>query len=87
MGISISRAEMTEYLNKIHMKTVRVFASLKDEDMARSIIKGVENYTYTEEILAQIRHIMYNIGYGNSCLRENGLPESDWYAYNEKEDE
>lgn len=85
-GISISRDEMKEYLNKIHSKTERVFASLSDSDMTRPIIKGVEKYTYTDVILGQIRHIMYNIGYCNSCLREHGQPEADWYAYNEDED-
>lgn len=86
-GTYITRNEMKEYLEKIHNKTIRIFELLSDIDMARPIMKGIENYTYTDVVLGQIRHIMYNVGYCNSCLRENGLPEADWYAYNEYDED
>ncbi|MBH1942105.1 DinB family protein [Mobilitalea sibirica] len=83
--ISISKEQMLEYLNNIHLKTLQVFEELQDKDLGEPIINGVDNYTYLDVITGQIRHIMYNIGYCNACLREHGLPESDWYSYNEKD--
>jgi hypothetical protein len=81
--VSISRDEMKEYLEKIHVKTSRIFDSLDDERMAVPIMEGHVKYTYTDVIIGQIRHIMYNIGYLNGILRSHGAEESDWYAYNE----
>jgi hypothetical protein len=84
--LSITRTQMADYLEKIHIKTEQFFQALQDEDLAAPIISGVENYTYLDVITGQIRHIMYNIGYCNALLREQKLPEADWYSYNEKDD-
>jgi len=84
-GLFISQEEMREYLNRIHVKTARIFDRLDDEKLGTSIVGDNQQYTYMDVISGQIRHIMYNIGYLNGILRERGLPESDWYAYNEPE--
>lgn len=83
--ISVSRAEMQEYLDRIRMKVERFFKALDDEKLGEPIEPGNLQYTYTDVIVGQIRHIMYNIGYLNGILREKDLPESDWYSYNEEE--
>jgi hypothetical protein len=82
-NITISRSDMKEYLKRIKAKTVNVFDSLDDGKMALPIINEQTSFTYMDVITAQIRHIMYNIGYLNGILRSKGLAESDWYAYNE----
>ncbi len=84
-GLFISKEKMTAYLDAIQAKTTRIFNSLNDEMLNISVYNNDPRYTYTDVILGQIRHIMYNIGYLNGILRELGLPESDWYAYNEPE--
>jgi hypothetical protein len=83
-GLIISRAEMKEYLERIHKKTDRIFDSLEDERLGVPITEGAEHYTYADVIMGQIRHIMYNLGYLNGILRSDGAPESDWYSYNEE---
>ncbi|MHB8130976.1 MAG: DinB family protein [Mobilitalea sp.] len=84
--VSVSRTDMREYLEKIHVKTSRIFDSLDDEQMGVPIVAGSDKFTYTDVIMGQIRHIMYNIGYLNKILRDHGAEESDWYAYNEDDD-
>ncbi len=84
-GLFISREKMMEYLQAIQTKTTRIFDNLNDKKLSASVYKNDPQYTYTDVILGQIRHVMYNIGYLNGILRELGLPESDWYAYNEPE--
>lgn len=84
-GLFISRDKMREYIGAIHTKTTCIFNNLNDEKLNISVYNSNPQYTYTDVILGQIRHIMYNIGYLNGVLRELGLPESDWYAYNEPE--
>jgi hypothetical protein len=83
--ISVSREDIIEYLTRIHVKTSRIFDILEDEQMAVSVFDKQMNFTYTDVIMAQIRHIMYNIGYLNGILRSKGIDESDWYAYNEED--
>jgi hypothetical protein len=85
-GVSISRADMREYLTRIKSKTAAIFSNLDDAHMAQPIIEGQKNYTYMDVITSQIRHIMYNVGYLNGILRSKGLEESDWYAYNEEDE-
>lgn len=83
-GLFISKEKMQEYLEEIQKKTTRIFDSLEDEKLGTSVYNNHPLYTYADVIVGQIRHIMYNIGYLNDILRGLGLPESDWYAYNEK---
>lgn len=83
-GIMISKAEMAEYLECIHQKTGRIFDSLDDGRLGLPIMEGAKNYTYADVIMGQIRHIMYNLGFLNGILRKDGVPESDWYSYNEE---
>jgi len=84
-GLFISQDRMLEYLDAIQTKTSRIFNHLNDDKLGTSVYDNDPLYTYADVILGQIRHIMYNIGYLNGILRELGLPESDWYAYNEPE--
>lgn len=84
--LHISLADMKAYLQKLEEKLGRFFEWLYDDRMAQPVIEGESQFTYTDVIACQIRHIMYNIGYCNGILRQKGLEESDWYAYNEKED-
>lgn len=86
-GLLISREDMRLYLNVIREKTTRIFDGLHDELLGEVAVDPGLPYTYTDAdiITGQIRHLMYNIGYLNGILREQGLPESDWYAYNEPE--
>jgi len=80
----ISQSDMNDYLKKIHCKTVAVFNNMTDEKLGKPIIDGgSKEYTHMDVTVGQIRHIMYNIGSLNRLLRDKGLPESDWYAYNE----
>lgn len=76
---------MLEYLDAIQVKTTCVFDSLDDQKLCVPVLDNATHHTYADVIVGQIRHIMYNIGYLNGILRELGLPESDWYAYNEPE--
>ena len=84
-GLFIPQNKMLEYLDAIQMKTTCLFDNLNDEKLSTSVYGNNPQYTYADVIIGQIRHIMYNIGYLNGILRELGLPESDWYAYNEPE--
>lgn len=84
-GLFISQAKMLEYLDAIQTKTTCIFDSLNDEKLSVPVCNNDLQHTYADVIVGQIRHIMYNIGYLNGILRELGLPESDWYAYNEPE--
>jgi hypothetical protein len=83
----ISRTDMIAYVEKLAEKCARFFEGLDDQKLGELIIPGHDNYTYEDVILGQTRHVMYNIGYLNGILRGLDLPESDWYSYNEKEDE
>jgi len=83
--LMVSREDMLIYLDKLDSKTERFFSNLHDGMLGESIVKGEENDTYADVILCQTRHVMYNVGYLNGILRSLDLPESDWYAYNEKE--
>ncbi len=84
-GLFISQEQMLKYIDAIQTKTTDIFDNLNDEKLGTSVYNDDPQYTYTDVILGQIRHIMYNIGYLNGILRELGLPESDWYSYNEPE--
>jgi hypothetical protein len=84
-GLFISQDKMLEYLDAIQAKTTSLFDRLNDEKLSNSVFGNNPQFTYADVIIGQIRHIMYNIGYLNGILRELGLPESDWYAYNEPE--
>lgn len=84
-GLLVSRDEMRAYCEAIHLKTERIFASLTDERLSGQIIDAEASYTVADMVIGQIRHIMYNIGHLNVALKANGLPASEWYAYNEPE--
>ncbi len=84
-GLYISQVKMQEYLDAIQKKTTYLFDNLNDEKLSTSVFGNNPQFTYADVIIGQIRHIMYNIGYLNGILRELGLLESDWYAYNEPE--
>lgn len=84
-GLFISQEKMLAYLDAIQMKSTCLFDNLNDEKLSTSVFGDNPQFTYADVIIGQIRHIMYNIGYLNGILRELGLPESDWYAYNEPE--
>lgn len=83
-SLAVSRSDIKEYLKRIHVKTARIFDTLDDSKLGSVI--PMENYTNLDVIMAQSRHIMYNIGYLNGILRSKGLAESDWWAYNEHEE-
>ena len=82
----VSREDMLLFMDRLAQKTARFFDHLDDEKLGSDIVKGVPNYTYADVIFCQIRHVMYNVGYLNGILRSLDLEESDWYAYNEKEE-
>lgn len=82
-GVSVSRADLREYLRRIRTKLSALFAALDDAALARAVRDGVEEFTLLDVFVGQTRHIMYNIGYCNGILRERDLEESDWYSYNE----
>ncbi len=84
-GLFLSRDKMLAYLEAIQRKTARIFDGLNDEALGVAVTVDDQRYSYADVIVGQIRHIMYNIGYLNGILREKGLPESDWYSYNEPE--
>ncbi|WFR58375.1 hypothetical protein QA584_04710 [Anaerocolumna sp. AGMB13025] len=84
-GLFISQEKMLAYLDAIQAKTTCLFDALNDEKLGTSVFGDNPQFTYADVITGQIRHIMYNLGYLNGILRELGLPESDWYAYNEPE--
>jgi hypothetical protein len=85
-GVSLSREEMREYLNSIREKLERVFAAMREDRLIEPLSAGEPAMTPLDVVLSQSRHVMYNIGYCNGILRAHGLPESDWYAYNEPVD-
>ncbi|NLV58060.1 MAG: DinB family protein [Clostridiales bacterium] len=84
-GLFISRKEMLCYLERIGQKTARIFDSLEDDQLSVPVEGDDPHYSYADVIVGQIRHVMYNIGYLNGILRQQGMPESDWYSYNEPE--
>ena len=84
-GLFISREIMRAYLDAIQTKTSRVFDNMDDEKLSVPVCGDNQQYSYADVIVGQIRHVMYNIGYLNGILRGRGLPESDWYSYNEPE--
>ncbi len=84
-SLMVSREDILIFLDKLQTKTQRYFDNLHDGMLGDSIVKGVENYTYADAVIGQIRHVMYNVGYLNGILRSLDLEESDWYSYNEKE--
>jgi hypothetical protein len=84
-GVSLSRADMKEYLARIRKKLNRVFFALSDASLGQQVLPEQDHMTLLDIIFTQTRHIMYNIGYCNGILRAQGMPESDWYAYNETE--
>lgn len=84
-GLFISQDDMHKYLDAIHAKVRRIFDALDDALLNISVYKNDPRHTYVDVIVGQIRHIMYNVGYLNGILRELGMSESDWYAYNEPE--
>ena len=81
--VSISRAEMREYLRRIRAKLNAQFAALDDAALARPVYDGTETYTLLDILFVQSRHLLYNVGYCNGIRRERNLEESDWYSYNE----
>ena len=84
--VSISRAEIREYLRRIRAKLNALFAALDDAALTRPVFEGAEETTLLDVFFGQSRHIMYNVGYCNGILREHNLEESDWYSYNESTD-
>ncbi len=82
----ISRETMLVFLEKLRIKTERFFDGLTNEKLSRNIIPKNDSCTYADVVFCQIRHVMYNVGYLNGILRSLNLPESDWYAYNEKDE-
>ena len=84
--VSLSRVDMKGYLARIREKLDRIFAAMLDQDLPRPVFPDQAHLTLLDVIFTQTRHIMYNVGYCNGILRTRGLPESDWYAYNETEE-
>jgi len=80
----LTKAQLKEYMVKIHSKTERIFERLNDDLLSTPIIQGKFDYTYADVIMGQIRHIMYHVGHCNSILRNNDLPAVEWIAHNEK---
>lgn len=80
----LTKEQLKEYLMKIHLKTERIFEKLNDVLLVTPIIKDKNDYTYSDVIMGQIRHIMYHVGHCNSILRNNGLLAVEWIAHNEK---
>lgn len=81
----ISRSDMEQYIKLLEIKLDCFFSKLEDEDLGRPIAPGADYHTYTDVFVCQNRHVMYNVGYLNGLFRSLELPESDWWAYNEKE--
>lgn len=82
----ISRETMRRYLRLICEKLVRIFAAMADTDLSLPAFIQEPQVTLLDAIFSQTRHIMYNVGYCNGILRERGLEETDWYAYNEPDE-
>ena len=82
----LSRGIMRLYLRLIRQKLNRICASLADSDLARPALDSEPEVTLLDAIFSQARHIMYNVGYCNGILRRLDLDESDWYAYNERDE-
>lgn len=80
----LTKAQLKEYIMKIHVKTERIFEKLNDVLLATPIIKDKHDYTYANVIMGQIRHIMYHVGHCNSILRNGNLPAVEWISHNEK---
>jgi len=80
----LTKEQLKEYLMKIHLKTERIFEKLNDEMLMTPIIPGKDDYTYSDVILEQVRHIMYHVGHCNSILRSKGLPAVEWIAHDDK---
>jgi len=84
-GLSISRESMRAYLRLIREKLTQIFASIKKSDLSSPVFAQEPEVTLMDAIFSQTRHIMFNIGYCNGILRQQNLPEADWYAYNESD--
>lgn len=84
-GQFLSRCAMSEYLSAILTEVAAFFDSLDDEKLAEKVAPEMCPHTFADAIAGQLRHIMYNLGLLNGILRRHGLPEADWYAYNEVE--
>lgn len=84
-SLFISRADMQEYIRLLFIKSKRFFTRLDDKRLSESVVDDRQDLTYADVLMTQLRHIMYNIGYLNGILRALGLPESDWFAYNEND--
>ncbi|MFH1879502.1 MAG: DinB family protein [Bacillota bacterium] len=82
--LSISKAEMQEYITLLHAKAARFFDRLTDRMLGTEITENTINLTYLDVVCGQNRHVMYNIGYLNAILRSLNLEEADWYSYNEE---
>lgn len=85
-ALMVSRKDMLLFVDRLAHKTARFFDDLDDAKLGGDIVESAANYTYADVVFAQIRHVMYNVGYLNGILRSLDLTESDWYAYNEKEE-
>jgi len=83
LDVYLSRETMRVYLRLIRQKLTRIFSALTDSDLALAAFAQEPQVTLLDAVLSQTRHIMYNVGYCNGILRERGLEEADWYAYNE----
>lgn len=81
----ITQEDMLTYCNQLWDKIECVFYNLADDMLGKENPKVWYN-TYMDIINCQNRHVMYNIGYLNGILRTFGYEESDWWAYNEKND-
>lgn len=84
-SIGISRQEMAAYLDQLEQRTSAFFSRLTDQLLAEEALAPREHLTYADIVMTQLRHVMFNIGYLNGILRSRGLPEAEWYAYNERE--
>ena len=83
--VVIFREEMQTYLHLIREKLTRLFTHLADSGLSRPAFAQEPNVTLLDAIFSQTRHVMYNLGYCNGILRQQGLEEADWFAYNEPE--
>jgi len=82
--VYLSRATMRVYLRQIRAHLNRIFASLTDCDLSRPASGKEPEVTLLDAIFSQTRHIMYNVGYCNGILREQGSDKADWYANMER---
>ena len=83
--VFISSEEMQNYLHLIREKLTRIFTKITDSDLSCPAFAQEPTVTLLDAIFSQTRHVMYNLGYCNGILRQQGLEEADWFAYNEPE--